>query len=725
MPTKKSSIQVTEETPGNTQLAGVSKSVASSLIKVVVKTEGKDATAGKSYTLNLDEAMLLKDAWPHVAADLGLDNGWSFLADDTLLATSAESALTIGELIQKTGGKLELRREKPEAERELEEASATLERDKGVRDKLEEKRKAEEKELREHIKLTKDALTALQTTLATPNDLINADDVKVIFATLKNAESMARWGGSTNESLRELEPNQIEKIVRSLGLPRTASRAPGDGSFLLNEFVARLRADKGVDPIQRIAQAHVIAVNEIDTRVESFQEEWQKKACEAGFSQISAELSIAYKSPAFKGSASANYGKSTQNESVADEKSEIVYMVGIQEVRKARVVIPAEMIVLSPMVEDQFAIASRAGAHALRPLFERHGYFVITEYTLGGKLYTSETEKKSGSAAEQASKFQKSWGVAVDATGWGAQVQGGVASKSGESTSQKQQDTRQSSSFHLSAKGGNVTDRHDPSKWIASLKPENWEVIAYGRLIPIYEFLRDAGVREACRKAVQDFAKINEDQQAAMMNAEKRMALARWAVMSRGVADRTAKVQQDPSDRGAGKYFRDQPCHVSSNWVDVPEGMYFKGAQLKVDNGWLKIGLLVTDDEQNNEAEVMSPVGQEAGDVSDYKLGDEGIYFDKTPLFIPPQQRIIGLRLRRLENPSNRVGLELKLADLDGNLKGKLVNSDNNEHYDHARDCRPSASPTTFPDSHMVAGIRLENTGEGTYGFVIFTLPGV
>jgi len=707
-------------------LTKVEDTGGSPLVKVVVKTEGKDAATDRVHTLGLAATTTLKDARPLVAADLRLAGRWSFLAGGAELAASAEATLTVAALLKQTDGQLEIRREKPPSERKMEEAAASLERDKDVRDKLEAKRKEEEKELREHVKLTKEALGALQTAMAAPGGLIKADEVKVVFAALKHAETLKAFGGSTGDSLRELEHNRIEKIVRSLGLPRTTSRAPGDGTFLVNEFVARLRLEEGDelggDPVQRVAQRYVVAVNEVETRVESFQEEWQKKACEAGFSQIAATLAVAYKGPAFKGALSANYSHTDQKESAAQSTSEVVYLVGVQEVRKARVVIPPEMIVLSQLVEDQFAAASLGGAEALRPLFDRHGYFVITEYILGGKLYTSETETRTGTATAQASKFQRSFGAAVDAQGFGGHLEAAGASKSEQSASDSKHETRQSSNFHLSAKGGNVTDRHNPSLWIASLKPENWEVIAYGRLVPIFEFLRDPALRERCRKAVQEMAQASETRREQADQAAARAVLARWAVMSRSVAERTGPGHQwhQPLEKGrVGRQFSEHRLQVSTNWVDIPKDMYFQGAQLKVNGDWLTLLVVASNAVQGDEQIVEGT----AGGGIDGRLGDDNLYLDKTTQWIPPQQRIIGLRLRRLESPDNRVGLELRLGDLNGVAQGTIMNRENNEHYDGSGGCRPCVSPTMVPDGLVITGIRLENVGGGTYGFEIYTLP--
>lgn len=693
------------------------------LVTVVVKTEGKDEAADRSFTLALDGPITLSAARSIVAGDLHLDGRWSFLADGAVMTASAEAAQTVEAAIERGEGRLQIQREMPVAERKRADEAALRQRDAAARGKQEAQRKAEEAALREHAELARSALKTLQDVLQRP-EALRPEDVNAAFSALKHAETLSKFGGDTGDALRTLSVDDIEKIVRSLGLPRTTSRAAGDGAFLVNELVARLRAPEGeeasVDPLRLIAERCVVAVNEVETRVETFQEEWQKKACESGFSQIAATLAVAYKSPAFRGALSANYSHSDQRESAAHASGEVVYLVGTQEVRKARVVIPPEMIVLSPLVEAHFAAAAAGGAEALRPVFDRHGYFVITEYTLGGKLYTSETEARSASAAAQASKFQRSFGAAVDAAGYGGHVAGAAASSGEEARSESRSESRQRADFHLSAKGGNVTDRHDPKQWIASLKPDNWEVIAYGRLVPIFEFLGDPALRERCRQAVEALARASDDLRDAEAKAAAQAELARWAVMSRGVADYDPNERQRPADRGrTGRPFAEVRCQVSTAWVEVPQGMYFKGAQLKVDGEWLKIVLFVTDAERAVERMIEAP----ASDGVDGRLGDAGIYLDKTPLRIPPQQRIVGLRLRRLANPANRVGLEVKLGDLGGAAMGTLLNhEDNREHYDESARCTPCVAPTMVPGGKVVTGIRLENLGDGVYGFEVVTL---
>ena len=79
-------------------------------------------------------------------------------------------------------------------------------------------------------------------------------------------------------------------------------------------------------------------------------------------------------------------------------------------------------------------------------------------------------------------------------------------------------------------------------------------------------------------------------------------------------------------------------------------------------------------------------------------------------------------------HPSNRIGLELKLADLDGNNESFLLHhGDNNEYMvcdGSSRDIRPTYTPTMVPDGHMVAGIRLADIAhDHTMGFEIAVLP--
>lgn len=698
------------------------------LFNVIVKTEGKDAEADRSYTVHLDPQKSLKDARSLLQADLQVTGRWSFVVGDAELTPSAEAVQTVDGLI-KSGKdpRIVLHRVRPASERTPTELAELRKADEDEEDRAEAKREKEEAKLRAHAQRAMDALTELQKGMTGPGaPIIDPNSVHVVFKEFQKAALMASHGGKTGESLRDLDSKTIERVVRSLGLPRTTSRAPEDGTFMVNEIVARLRPEAGAsvddpscEPVATIANKYVVAVNEIETRVESFQEEWEKKAAEAGFTQIAASMKVAYKSPAFKVAVAAKFDQTSKNETSAAQREEVIYLVGIQEVRKARVHVPPEMIVLDRLVEQQFIEASTQGAEALKPLLDHHGYFVITEYTLGGKLYTSEKETRTGSSTAAANKFERQFGASLDASAkFGGSLEAAGSHSAVQQTNASGSATKQSSNFHLSAKGGSVTDRNNPTLWTESLAPLNWEVISYGRLVPIYEFLQDPEVRERCRSAVQALAKASHA-------ALERSTLEEWAVYSRSVDEQSRAEWKGPkSVDTSNKYFRDRSFHAHTGWTEVPKGMYFKGARLYADGDYLKIALFVVDRSGKKEREIKSA---EAAGHPPHRLGSGEAHVDVTRLFIPPGKRITAMRLQQLEVPNDRIGIQLKVADLDGNDEElKMHNGVNDQHLvtGGSGDIRPSYTPTMVPDGHMVAGIRLADVGHHhTMGFEIAVVP--
>ena len=131
-------------------------------------------------------------------------------------------------------------------------------------------------------------------------------------------------------------------------------------------------------------------------------------------------MSAGYRGFAVSASASASYSNKSNHQDGSAKQQSTAYLVGTYEVHKAKVYIPPELIELTDSVEDifkQFVLTRKNKAIKesnqtivdteklildipslleLKQLFDMYGYFVITEYTLGGKLYTSETVKKDG-----------------------------------------------------------------------------------------------------------------------------------------------------------------------------------------------------------------------------------------------------------------------------------------------------------------------------------------
>jgi hypothetical protein len=701
--------------------------------KFTIKCATADNQDIEQYTVYLNPEQTLSKLRADLQAQLDLPQRWAYVQDGSQLAASAETVTKVSGLAgDKQTFDLRLLKDKGPVEGTPAEA---------VKEQL--------KELGEQLSAVKRAI------IRSKDGLLSREDREALELPAHPGEDRGKWGGDTGKSCRELSEHTLADIVRSLCLPRTARREP-DGSFAMTEFVARLKPLKNSDPVKTLVQQYLVAANEVETRVEKFTEAWQKRSFEVGFMNISAALQLSF--PTFGGrfGASASYERSEQTEQSSQDGGSTLYIVGSQEVRKARVFVPLSMIALDDHVQKRFVDATKLaelgdGQNAqqpeqdgdaqrqegpaevtreeqivknLEPLFNEYGYFVVTEYVLGAKLTTYDELKAKDRTSSEAKAVEQQIAAALSYK----HAQGGADGSGGHGYSDSGKGTHKEASerlaFRLQAKGGSATDRYDPQAWVKSIGPANWEVIAYGRLVPIYEFIEDENVRELCRKAQEQ---LNER----LFNK----AVELWATNSSRTPGTGGAQELSPDHEGwHNRQLKDHKLVAHTNWVRVPAGQYFRGAQLKVQGNRLTLTLITVDKYMRLLPDVDTDVKQdikvdEETHVQKSLTAGSGLFFDTTPVPIPPGHRITALRLRKLNSPSNRIGIEVETVEGVPQVVGterKLWHHGDNQSYVNKDmgDIYLSAARTVAPKDRCIVGIHLADLGShNTLGIRLLTRP--
>jgi hypothetical protein len=695
-----------------------------------IKYVTPDNNDGEEFTVLLDPKLTLDKLRADLEGQPDIGQGWVYLREKKRLVKSSESKMTVTALAG-TEKTIELQLTK-------------------------EKSSARSEEVKEQLKELSEKLSAVRLALARPKDgLLSKDDMAALElpAHLKE-ERGGKWGGDTGKGYRGLKADELAEIVRSLGLPRAARREP-DGSFVMTEFTAGLKAPEPPDPakkrapgdsdlIDMLVRKYTVAANEVETRVEKFTKVWQKRSFESGFMNISAALQLSFPALGGRLGASGSYERSEQTEESDQKGGSKLYIVGSQEVRKARVFVPFEMVKLYKRVQTRLEEATRPPAapgeapknfysdeqilENLEPLLDEYGYFVATEYVLGAKLTTFDDVDTSDYASAKAKNVEQEIAAALSykrPLGGGLDASGGIGTGSSSKSSDKSTDERLA--FRLQAKGGSATDRYDPQAWIKSIQPDNWEVIAYGRLIPIYEFIEDKEVRERCKKAQKQLADRHFYE-----------AVQRWATNSSRTSDTEDASEQGPKSEGkANKKLQVHQLKAYTNWVEVPKAQYFRGARLMPKDGYLTLSLIVvdknmsplleveSDTKKSNKAELpdVDGTGQKKADdaahFDEMFVDDKDYYFDTSPVPIPPGHRITAMRLRRLDSPRNRIGIEVKtvkgVPGEPGSERVRCHYGDNSLYINKKMgEIYLSTVGTVAPDGKCIVGIHLADLNPAT-----------
>ena len=258
-------------------------------------------------------------------------------------------------------------------------------------------------------------------------DVIDDPTVGLQDAATTLAEVRKYVGGLTKDSvmsaLAAKKPADLLTKLTYFRLPRTVKRG-ADGVFVPAEFVATLEKATFLDDL---AKHYFVAVNQITTDVRSFSSSWASKAFESGFRNIQASLSASYGGAGYGVGAAFSASTSSQHAEKTDKRKKTAYIAGVYEVQKLRIFIPPHLIVLADHVTAAFAGAitvlkaedakdkadtkmlpdERAKRALLRKhakfveLFDEYGYFVVTHYTIGGKLSSSETTTYTDDATRE------------------------------------------------------------------------------------------------------------------------------------------------------------------------------------------------------------------------------------------------------------------------------------------------------------------------------------
>jgi len=433
------------------------------------------------------------------------------------------------------------------------------------------------------------------------------------------SEGQSKW------SARELSPAELQNIIWSFLCPRTLRRDP-QGTFEVAQLVALYKSPAIKDPkggqeltgdVADIASDYVVTVNEMETSVEWFKTTWEKKAYESGFMNISIALSASFPIKGLDVGVGASHGQSEQSASSDQSAGSSVYLVGVHEVRKFKIHIPDNRIILDPEVVKKFeaaftafkkatehrdatdravAVAAAVAEAKAKAVLDEFGYFVITDYTIGGKLYFSVVGEYLKKKHEEAKTFERQFAAALS-VGKGpvsVSVSGGVGH--GNESESSQRDTSQSFSSRMQAKGGDEASRPRPAAWATSLTAGNCEIISYDRLVPIYSFLQGD---------VQAFYKDSMNKITAVLQDK---ALQRRVLYSLREQDRKDAKSIKPAIDST-RHFKDSDLFVDTNWVEVPEGRFFTGAALYKKENRLGISLRVTDSTFSEEETIVNTNG--------------------------------------------------------------------------------------------------------------------
>jgi hypothetical protein len=661
-----------------------------------------------------------------------LKGAWNFLIDDAMLVEKSEKAqlLPVGE-DAKTPVRI-LLADESESEAKANEIEKAKQENAANRAAAESASKAIE-----------------ERTAATTNWKL--DRSKRAVAGFSDMEAMlGQSSGEGSESMLEVPTENLKELVRHFRFPRTLQREP-DGTFKVQQFVAQLKSDDKEADIALIVDDYCTSVNEIETSVKYFKTEWETKAYESGFKNISASLSAGFSVFGASVGVSASYDSKSQQESSNSATGTSINLVGVQEIRKMRVHIPSDRIAIAPFVLDKFKkvgrkieevkaaqkknryedgsvrdqmqlalLAAEEGKliAEIGQLLDQYGYFVITDYTIGGKLSTSETREVKGSLQEAASSYTRQFNAAVSGSYGSASLGVSGGQGSGGTNEKSNSKTDEAFGFLLQAKGGKIAERSKAAEWAKSLASNNWDVISYDGLVPIYEFFEDESIRAIMLQKMNDVRDKS-------VSARKKN---RFTASGNEVQQRNAKALETRPDNT--RILSELQYYADGEWVmlDDPKTQYFAGLSFyKKGGNRLALKMKVVDAEFNPIKWADNLYHGEIHNENYWFPGlhEGGQFFDTTPLYIPQGKRVIGCRLQRLRDINNRVGIAIKVADYDGvsNIR-EIYNTVNNQNYTHngSANCKPTFESVVVDETQSVVGLSLAELEGGTIGLKILVL---
>ena len=527
------------------------------------------------------------------------------------------------------------------------------------------------------------------------------------------ARLQAPMAGQVPDNALSISQENRTKLLRMLGLPRVI-RQNVDGSMSSTAFAAELFGP-GAD-FGELASRYVVATSSMDLKVDAFDTEQQQTAFVSGYANIAVSFSAGYEGlgggAALSGSVDLREGHASRVES--GEKG--AYIAGVFDVARMRVHIPRAWIRLSDEVTRRIeeamreiakappeaskeqkeaaaamtvevkAAADKAAAakdaaelrKAVKRVLDDVGYYVCTDYTLGGRLKSTEKQDSKDVAAQTRAKFDKRFAAAIDGSinGFKGSASGGYGW--GSEDDDKKVSTRLNSAIHIVAVGGRGYAADKPGQWLESLSYDNWEIITYDKLVPIYEFLTDKTLKEACLREVNIESGALQAKFAEAAKEKRHADICHAVDATQVKARQMAHNPLDPSPQlhPFGALVAGRPSHtgVDTRKMLVPVGHHLRGlalclrpAKWKNQDNVKVLGLELRVAPDTHPTRIAPLVdAAEVGDISwqEVLLGgkDPYWYFNGRALQIPQGTRVTSVALA---HDDNQVQLSVEVADMD------------------------------------------------------------
>ena len=185
------------------------------------------------------------------------------------------------------------------------------------------------------------------------------------------------------------------------------------------------------------------------------------------------------------------------------------YITGKFILRKVRIRVEMDSLILNKDFETKVIQAIKRHPnnefnqyYSLLEVLNEWGYYVPTQFTLGGMLYSSDhTTIKDYSESETRKKeYGGSFKAAFKGIGGGASYKHAEGSTQSTTTSDRFQITS------FSQIGGKADTSNDYSEWAKSLdKAIYWNVASYEELVPVVALLKDVQIQNTCLRLMNKY----------------------------------------------------------------------------------------------------------------------------------------------------------------------------------------------------------------------------
>jgi len=134
----------------------------------------------------------------------------------------------------------------------------------------------------------------------------------------------------------------------------------------------------------------------------------------------------------------------------------------------------------------------------LLQVLEEYGFFVPTEFVLGGQIYAEDIKEETSYDEKEKIQDLLAGALAISIQSpFPIMLESGVGKTSSDLTSDSH--LKASQAVFKQVRGGDAANANDTAKWISSLGSYNsWAVIKRDNLIPIIAFLEPEKLRRQC-----------------------------------------------------------------------------------------------------------------------------------------------------------------------------------------------------------------------------------